>query len=71
LIENGQFIDERWAFLSKKYSYERRTGHFREMNPRQISEFQDDLFHHYKQMEWYYDMLESAKIEIDKVIQKN
>lgn len=29
LIDNGQILDERWAFLSKKYSYERRTGHFR------------------------------------------
>ena len=67
LIDNGQILDERWAFLSKKYSYERRTGYVREMNPEQLSEFLDDLYHHYAQMEWYLDQLKLAVIEIDKI----
>ena len=25
LIDNGHILDKRWAFISKKYSYERRT----------------------------------------------
>ena len=67
LIDNGQILDERWASLSKKYSYERRTGNTREMKPEQLSEFLNDLFHHYAQMEWYLKQLKSAIIEIDKI----
>jgi len=68
LIDNGQILDERWAFLSKKYSYERRTGHFREMKPEQLTKFLDDLYHHYIQMEWYLNQLKLATTEIDKII---
>jgi hypothetical protein len=68
LIDNGQILDERWAFLSKKYSYERRTGHFREMKPEQLTEFLDDLYYHYVQIEWYLNQLKLATTEIDKII---
>ncbi|MAL60223.1 MAG: hypothetical protein CMC14_09260 [Flavobacteriaceae bacterium] len=68
LIDNGQILDERWAFLSKKYSYERRTGTFREMKPEQLTEFLNDVYHHYKQMEWYLEQLKLAKVEIDTII---
>jgi len=68
LIENGQILDEKWFFLSKKYSYERRTGHFREMRPEQLSEFLDDLSYHYLQLEWYMNQLKSTKLEIDEII---
>jgi hypothetical protein len=61
-------LDERWAFLSKKYSYERRTGHFREMKPEQLTEFLDDLYYHYVQIEWYLNQLKLATTEIDKII---
>ncbi|WP_145758328.1 DUF6090 family protein [Sediminicola sp. YIK13] len=67
LIDNGQILDERWAFLSKKYSYERRTGKFREMTPEQLTEFLDDVYHHFKQMEWYIKQLKLAMKEIDKI----
>lgn len=67
LIYNGKVTDERWAFLSKKYSYERRTGKFREMEPKQLTEFLDDVYHHYMQLEWYIEQLKSAVIEIDKI----
>jgi hypothetical protein len=67
LIDNGQILDERWAFLSKKYSYERRTGKFREMTPEQLTEFLDDMYHHFKQMEWYLKQLKLAVTEIDKI----
>ena len=67
LIDNGRILDERWAFVSKKYSYERRTGKFREMEPKQLTEFLDDVYHHYAQVEWYHQQLESALVEIDKI----
>lgn len=68
LIDNGQQLDERWAFISKKYSYERRTGEFRDMNPEELSEFLDDVYHHYMQLEWYLEQLKLAVTEIDKII---
>tara|TARA_R110000744_G_scaffold346706_2_gene452297 strand:- start:23 stop:715 length:693 start_codon:yes stop_codon:yes gene_type:complete len=71
LIDNGQILDERWAFLSKKYSYERRTGKFREMTSEQLTEFLDDVYHHFKQLEWYLKQLRLAVTEIDKIIAEN
>ncbi len=71
LVDNGQILDERWAFITKKYSYERRTGHTREMKPEQLSEFLDDLYHHYVQMDWYLKQLKSTITEIDKIIIEN
>ena len=71
LIDNGQILDERWAFISKKYSYERRTGHTREMKPEQLSELLDDLYHHYAQMDWYLKQLKSAIAEIDNITVEN
>jgi hypothetical protein len=68
LIDNGQILDERWAFLSKKYSYERRTGSFRDMEPEQLSEFLDDIYHHYAQLDWYLNQLKIAESEIDQII---
>jgi uncharacterized membrane-anchored protein YhcB (DUF1043 family) len=67
LVDNGEQLDERWAFLSKKYSYERRTGTFREMNPEQLTEFLDDLYHHSKQLEYYLRQLKLTVIEIDNI----
>ena len=71
LIDNGQILDERWAFISKKYSYERRTGHTREMKTEQLSELLDDLYHHYAQMDWYLKQLKSAIAEIDNITVEN
>ena len=67
LIDNGRILDERWDFLSKKYSYERRTGKFREMTPEQLTEFLDDVYHHFKQLEWYLESLKLAIMEIDEI----
>lgn len=67
LIDNGRILDERWDFLSKKYSYERRTGKFREMTPEQLTEFLDDVYHHFKQLEWYLGSLKLAIVEIDEI----
>lgn len=67
LIDNGRILDERWDFLSKKYCYERRTGKFREMTPEQLTEFLDDVYHHFKQLEWYLESLKLAIMEIDEI----
>ena len=68
IIGNGKMLDDRWAFVSKKYSYERRTGHHREMNNKQISEFLDDTYYHFIQMRWYRDLLTNAIVEMDELL---
>ena len=70
IIDNGEMLDDRWAFISKKYSYERRTGHHREMNDEQISEFLDDTYYHFIQLRWYKDLLTNAIVEIDELLLK-
>ena len=70
IIGNGKMLDDRWAFVSKKYSYERRTGHHREMNNKQISEFLDDTYYHFIQMRWYRDLLTNAIVEMDELLSK-
>lgn len=69
LIDNGEMVDDRWSFLSKKYSYERRTGQLREMNSERISELLDDVYHHYVQMQWYQNMLIETIAEIELLLQ--
>ena len=69
LIDNAEMVDDRWSFLSKKYSYERRTGHLREMNSERISELLDDVYHHYVQMQWYKNMLIETIAEIELLLQ--
>ena len=70
IIGNGKMLDDRWAFVSKKYSYERRTGHHREMNNKQISEFLDDTYYHFIQMRWYRDLLTNAIVDMDELLSK-
>lgn len=67
LIDNGQILDVRWDYLSKKYSYVRRTGHLRDMDAEQLTEFLDDLSYHYVQMNWYLNQLKLTTAEIDKI----
>jgi hypothetical protein len=38
------------------------------MEPDQLTEFLDDVYHHFKQMEWYLEQLELATMEIDTII---
>jgi hypothetical protein len=38
------------------------------MKPEQLTEFLDDLYYHYVQIEWYLNQLKLATTEIDKII---
>ncbi len=70
IIDNGEILDDRWAYISKKYSYERRTGHHREMSNEQMSELLDDTHYHIIQMRWYRNVLNSAIVEINELLSK-
>ncbi len=41
------------------------------MKSEQLTEFLDDLYHHYAQMDWYLKQLKLASIEIDKINGEN
>ena len=70
IIDNGEIFDDRWDYISKKYSYVRRTGHHREMNNEQMSELLDDIHYHIVQMLWYRNVLNNAIVEIDELVSK-
>lgn len=71
LVDNGEQLDGRWDYLGRKYSYERRTGQIREMNPEQISDLLDDIYHHYTMLESYSGILKDSLLEIDALLKEN
>ena len=70
LIDNGKISDDRWDFLSRKYSHERRIGINQNMSDSQLSELLDDLYHHFVHMRWYQNQLIETHQEIDKILEK-
>lgn len=71
LKDNAKNFDDRYYYLVKKYSYERRTGHLREMNHAQQIELLDDLFYYMKSMKYYTKLLNDAVKEIDELLDTN
>ena len=71
LVDNGEMLDGRWDYICRKYNYERRTGHFHEMNSKQIFGLLDDMYYHFIQMQWYQKMLLETVVEIDALLQQN
>lgn len=37
------------------------------MKPEQLTEFLDDVYHHYAQMDWYIKQLKLASTEMDEI----
>ena len=70
LIDNGKISDDRWDYLSRKYSHERRIGITQNLNDSQLSELLDDMYHHFVHMHWYQNQLIDANKEIDKILEK-
>ncbi|MBK7372500.1 MAG: hypothetical protein IPJ09_13875 [Saprospiraceae bacterium] len=70
LIDNGEISDERWDYLGKKYSHERRIGIKKNMSASQLSELLDDMYHHFVHMAWYQSQLIDTNREIDEILKK-
>ncbi len=70
LIDNGKISDDRWDYLSRKYSHERRAGIQENMSDSQHSELLDNMYHHFVHMRWYQNQLTDAKREIDEILEK-
>ncbi|MEB8327736.1 DUF6090 family protein [Flavobacteriaceae bacterium KMM 6897] len=70
LIDNGKISDDRWDYLSRKYSHERRVGISQNMSDSRLSELLDDMYHHFVHMRWYQNQLIDTHREIDKILVK-
>ena len=70
VIDNGKILDDRWDYLTKKYSYGRRTGNFRVTDNAKFSEIMDDIYYHYLELQWYRGVLKDSLIEIDELLNK-
>ena len=71
LIENGQTLDKRFEFITKKYTRERRIGHFNNMTLAEVTEVLDDIFYYSKQLIYYISNLKGVEIEINKILNEH
>jgi hypothetical protein len=70
IVDNGEILDNRWDNLSKLYSHERRTKQFSNVNMKNLSLVLDDIHFHYLQLDWYENILNKTKVEIDELLHK-
>ena len=70
LIDNGKMLDDRWAYLRKKYIHEARIRNFRLRDNAKFSEIMDDIYYHYLMLQWYRGLLKDTLTEIDGLLKK-
>jgi len=70
LIDNGRILNERWAYLRKKYIHQYRTGNFHITDNKMFSEILDDMYYHYLELQWYRGVLKDTLNEIDVLLKK-
>ena len=70
LIDNGEISDNRWDYLGRKYSNERRTGINQRISDPELSELLDDMYHHFVHMRWYQKQLADTNQEIEEILER-
>ncbi|MGA7837505.1 MAG: DUF6090 family protein [Ignavibacteriaceae bacterium] len=70
LIDNGRILNDRWAYLRKKYIHQYRTGSFHITENKMFSEILDDMYYHYLELKWYRGVLKDTLNEIDVLLKK-
>jgi len=70
LIDNGEISDNRWDYLGRKYSHERRIGINQSISDSELSELLDDMYHHFVHMIWYQNQLADTIQKIDEILEK-
>jgi len=70
LIDNGEISDNRWDYLGRKYSHERRIGISQSISDPELSELLDDMYHHFVHMNWYQNQLADTIQKIDEILEK-
>ena len=68
LMDNAKSADEKWHYLTKKYSDIRRTDHLKDMSKPQLDELLNDMFYHMFSLNYYRDNLNKTIVEIDNLL---
>lgn len=68
LIDNGSILDQRWDYVTRNYTRERRTSSFEISDKKKALAIVDDVYYHYLQLKWYHGNLLDALNEIDQLI---
>jgi hypothetical protein len=68
LMDNANEHDNRWFYLSKKYSRVRRTGNLPVMSREDLQVFLDDIHHYDLMLEYYKNLLIDTKREIENIL---
>ena len=68
IIDNGKSIDDRWFYLTRKYSQIRRTGKIPDMNHSELNEFLNDIYDYMYGVNYLKNNLINVKVEIDKLL---
>ena len=71
LMDNAISADERWHYLTKKYSHIRRTDKIYDMTPTELTEFLNEMYYHMFGLNYYSNNLSAAIEEIDKLLLQN
>lgn len=68
LMDNAISVDERWHYLTKKYSQIRRTDKIYDMTPTELTEFLNEMYYHMFGLNYYRKNLSAAIEEIDQLL---
>lgn len=68
LMDNANEHDNRWFYLSKKYSRVRRTGNLPDMSREELQVFLDDIHHYDLMLEYYKNLLMDTNREIENIL---
>jgi hypothetical protein len=71
LVDIGETTNERWEYLSRKYSHLRRTVSFRILNETQLSDLLDDMYHLSAQLLYYQNQLNKDIAKIDAILKED
>ena len=70
IIDNGKMLDDRWSSLSEKYIHNRRINSFNDINNEVYIKMLDDFHFHFIQLNWYNNILDETKIEVNELLKK-
>ncbi len=68
LIDNANALDDRFEFLAKKYSHNRRINSWKDVKKENLNEILDDFHFHHKVLQWYNENLKTNLNEINQLL---
>ena len=70
IIDNGKMLDDRWSSVGEKYIHNRRINSFNDINNEVYIKMLDDFHFHFIQLNWYNNILDETKIEVNELLKK-